>query len=239
MAKSGSSRPRVLIVEDEADVLELIRYNLEQEGIDVEEARDGRNALRQIEKNAPDLVVLDLMLPEISGFEICRKVRASDYTRTLPIIIVTARSSEADKVLGLELGADDYVTKPFSPRELTARVKAVLRRSADGNEAFEAKTYERGRLRIDFAAYQVLVDGEPRDLPLREFELLAFLVKHPMRVFTREQLLDLVWGPGSDSEARTIDVHIHRLRAQLEQDEINPRLIVTVRGVGYRFDPDG
>jgi DNA-binding response OmpR family regulator len=239
MAKSGSSRPRVLIVEDEADVLELIRYNLEQEGIDVEEARDGRNALRQIEKNAPDLLVLDLMLPEISGFEICRKVRASEYTRTLPIIIVTARSSEADKVLGLELGADDYVTKPFSPRELTARVKAVLRRSADGNEAFETKTYERGRLRIDFAAYQVLVDGGPRDLPLREFELLAFLVKHPMRVFTREQLLDLVWGPGSDSEARTIDVHIHRLRAQLEQDEINPRLIVTVRGVGYRFDPDG
>lgn len=234
------SRPRVLVVEDENDVRELIRYNLMQEGIEVEEARDGKEALARVRARKPDLLVLDLMLPEIPGLEVCRMLRSQQETRGIGIIIVTAKASETDKVLALELGADDYVTKPFSPRELNARIKALLRRSAAAEiEQSNPRTYEHGRLRVDFIAHEVFVEGKRRELTLREFELLGFLVHHPTRVFSREQLLDLLWGDVGAIEPRTIDVHVHRLRKELERDELNPTLIVTVRGVGYRFDPDG
>lgn len=233
-------RPKVLIIEDDGDVRELIRYNLTQEGIEVEEARDGRDALSRLRNRRPDLVVLDLMLPEVPGLEICRQLRSEEGTSNIPIIVVTAKASETDKVLALELGADDYVTKPFSPRELTARIKALLRRSSTAEDRqSHPKMYEHGRLRLDFAAYEVTIDGRKCDLTLREFELLAFLARHPMRVFNREQLLDSIWREVGAIEPRTVDVHVHRLRKELERDDLNPTLIVTVRGVGYRFDPDG
>ncbi len=233
----SSRRFKVLVVEDDPDIRELVRFNLTQEGIVVEEAQDGAEAMQRIKRRAPDLVLLDLMLPGMTGLEVCRALRASRETAALPIMMVTAKSTETDKVLGLELGADDYVVKPFSPRELVARVKALLRR-AQRSEIEAAQVYERGRLRIDFATYEVFVDGKRRDLSLREFELLKFFVLHPMRVYTREQLLDLVWGRDTFVEPRTVDVHIRRLRQQIERDDSNPELILTVRSVGYRFNPE-
>jgi two-component system alkaline phosphatase synthesis response regulator PhoP len=231
-------RPKILVVEDEADIRELIRYNLEREGFSVEEAASGAEALERIKRRAPDLLVLDLMLPGTPGLEVCRLVRAEKATATLPILIVTAKGTEVDRVLGLEMGADDYVVKPFSPRELVARVKALLRRASGRGDAHRAGTWERGRLRIDYDTYQVYVDGERRDLALREFELLRFFVEHPMRVYTREQLLDMVWGRDTFVEPRTVDVHVRRLRQHLERDDAKPELILTVRSVGYRFNPE-
>src|SRR5208337_5004825 len=231
-------RYRVLIVEDDADIRELIRYNLAQEGFIVEEAADGAQALEKVKRRVPDLMVLDLMLPGMPGLQVCRQMRAERETTHLPILIVTAKGTEVDKVLGLEMGADDYVVKPFSPRELVARVKALLRRAHLLPGPEPGGVYERGRLKIDFDTYQVSVDGERRDLALREFELLRFLVKHPMRVYSREQLLDMVWGRDTYVEPRTVDVHIRRLRRHIERDASNPELILTVRSVGYRFNPD-
>jgi len=231
-------RYRVLIVEDEADIRELMRYNLEREGFAVEEAADGAQALERIRRRLPDLMVLDLMLPGVPGLEICRQIRASHDTAHLPILIVTAKGTEVDKVLGLEMGADDYVVKPFSPRELVARIRALLRRANPASEPEPGGTFERGRLRIDFGTYQVFVDGERRELALREFELLKFFVLHPMRVYTREQLLDMVWGRDTFVEPRTVDVHVRRLRQHIERDDANPDLILTVRSVGYRFNPE-
>jgi two-component system alkaline phosphatase synthesis response regulator PhoP len=232
------ARPRVLIVEDEADIRELMRYNLEREGFAVEEAADGPQALEKVARHVPDLMVLDLMLPGMPGLQICRQMRAGAATARLPILIVTAKGTEVDKVLGLEMGADDYVVKPFSPRELVARIKALLRRANPQIEPEAGGGYERGRLRIDFGTYQVFVDGRKRDLALREFELLKFFVQHPMRVYTREQLLDMVWGRDTFVEPRTVDVHVRRLRQHIERDDANPELILTVRSVGYRFNPD-
>jgi len=228
---------RILVVEDESEIRELIRYNLEREGFTVEEEGDGASALTRIRRRAPDLIVLDLMLPGMPGLEICRQVRADAELAGLPILVVTARGAEVDRVIGLEMGADDYVVKPFSPRELVARVRALLRRSGQAVEPSSDGLYERGRLRIDFDTYQVWVDGERRTLALREFELLRFFVQHPMRVYTREQLLDMVWGRDTFVEPRTVDVHVRRLRQHIERDDANPKLILTVRSVGYRFDP--
>jgi two-component system, OmpR family, alkaline phosphatase synthesis response regulator PhoP len=231
-------RQKILVIEDEGDIRELLRYNLLQEGFAVEEAADGAEGLDRIGRRAPDLVVLDLMLPRMSGLELCRRVRAAAETARLPILVVTAKSAEVDRVLGLEIGADDYVVKPFSPREVVARVKALLRRSGAVSEPYAPATFERGRLRIDFSTYEVFVEGKRHELALREFELLRFFVQHPMRVYSREQLLDLVWGRDTFVEPRTVDVHVRRLRQQVERDDSKPELILTVRSVGYRFNPD-
>lgn len=231
-------RHKILVVEDESDIRELLRYNLEQEGFAVEEAADGAEAFDRINRRAPDLVVLDLMLPRMPGLELCRRVRSQPETARLPIIVLTAKGAEVDRVLGLEMGADDYIVKPFSPREVVARVKALLRRVNAVSEHSIPALFERGRLRIDFGTYEVFVDGEKKELALREFELLRFFVQHPLRVYSREQLLDLVWGRDTFVEPRTIDVHVRRLRQQIERDDSDPELILTVRSVGYRFNPE-
>jgi len=232
-------RYRVLIVEDDADIRELIRYNLAQEGFIVEEAPDGAQALDKVKRRVPDLMVLDLMLPGMPGLQVCRQMRAERETAHLPILIVTAKGTEVDKVLGLEMGADDYVVKPFSPRELVARVKALLRRANPLSEPDSGGgAFEKGRLRMDFGTYQVFVEDKRRELALREFELLKFFVQHPMRVYTREQLLDMVWGRDTFVEPRTVDVHVRRLRQHIERDDANPELILMVRSVGYRFNPE-
>ncbi len=238
-ANRARTRQKILVVEDENDIRELLRFNLAQEGFAVEEAGDGAEALDRVARRAPDLMVLDLMLPRMSGLELCRRMRANPDTARLPILIVTAKGAEVDRVLGLEMGADDYVVKPFSPREVVARVKALLRRANPAGAAAEGPSlFDRGRLRIDFAAYEVFVDGARKELALREFELLRFFVQHPLRVYSREQLLDLVWGRDTFVEPRTVDVHVRRLRQQIERDDARPELILTVRSVGYRFNPE-
>ncbi len=231
----GAQR-KILVIEDERDIRELVRVNLEAEGFTVLEAGDGELGLALVRRERPALVILDLMLPGLGGLEICRRIRAEEATLRLPIVVLTARSAEADKVVGLEIGADDYVTKPFSPRELTARVKALLRRAYDQQPEPPREVYERGRLRLDFDTYEVHLEGRRIELSLREFELLRFFVKHPNRVYERGQLLQLVWGPDTYVEPRTVDVHVRRLRRHIERDDANPELIVTVRGVGYMFD---
>jgi len=234
----GGVKRTILVVEDEKDIRELVRYHLEQEGYAVREADTGEKALAQIVSERPALVVLDLMLPGVDGLEVCRRLRAAEATRALPVVMLTAKAAEVDRVLGLELGADDYVTKPFSPRELLARVRAVLRRSHGEEVPAPHEFYEHGRLRIDFDTYEAFLGGERIGLSLREFELLKFFVLHPLRVYDRLQLLDLVWGQDVHVEPRTVDVHIRRLRKHIERDDANPELIVTVRGVGYKFVPD-
>ncbi len=233
-----SVKRKVLVVEDEQDIRELVRFHLEQEGYAVREAETGEAGLEQVASEHPALVVLDLMLPGTDGLEVCRRLRAAEATRTLPVIMLTARAEEVDRVLGLELGADDYVTKPFSPRELVARVRAVLRRTHGDDVPPPHEVFERGRLRIDFDTYEAFIAGEKAPLSLREFELLKFFVQHPYRVYDRLQLLDLVWGQDVHVEPRTVDVHIRRLRKRIERDDTAPELIVTVRGVGYKFNPD-
>lgn len=229
-------RQKVLVIEDEPDIRKLIRVTLEAEGFSTIEAGDGDLGLALARRDRPAAVILDLMLPGISGFDVCRRLRAEKETASIPIIMLTARASETDKVVGLELGADDYMTKPFSSRELAARVKALLRRSHVHITERPHETYERGGLRVDLDSYEVFVDGERVDLALREFELLRFFVTHPNRVFERGQLLDLVWGPDRYVEPRTVDVHVRRLRQHIERDDSSPEHIVTVRGVGYMFD---
>ena len=229
---------KILIVEDEKDIRDLVRYNLETAGFAVLEASDGEVSLHLATAERPALVILDLMLPGLSGLEVCRMLRSQDPTASVPILILTARASEVDKVLGLEMGADDYVTKPFSPRELVARVKAVLRRAYGPAVNQPRQIYARGRLQIDYDMYEVRLDGNPLELGLREFELLKFFVQSPNRVFSRTQILDLVWGQNVYVEPRTVDVHIRRLRKRIEQDDADPSLILTVRGVGYKFNPE-
>jgi len=229
-------RRKVLVIEDERDIRELVRVNLEAEGFQVLEAADGELGLALVKRERPAAVILDLMLPGLGGLEVCRRIRAGESTARMPVVVLTARSAEADKVVGLEIGADDYVTKPFSPRELTARVKALLRRAYSQQPDVPQEIYARGGLRIDFDTYEVYLDGQRVELSLREFELLRFFVQHPNRVYERSQLLELVWGPDTYVEPRTIDVHIRRLRRRIERDDSTPELIVTVRGVGYMFD---
>lgn len=229
-------RQKVLVIEDESDIRQLVRLSLEGEGFSTLEAGDGDLGLALARRERPAAVILDLMLPGISGLEVCRRLRSHEGTAGVPVVMLTARSGEADKVVGLEIGADDYVTKPFSPRELAARVKAVLRRSYGRTAERPHEIYDRGGLRIDFDSYEVHVDDERVELSLREFELLRFFATHPNRVYDRSQLLELVWGPDTFVEPRTVDVHIRRLRRRIERDDSTPEWIITVRGVGYMFD---
>jgi two-component system phosphate regulon response regulator PhoB len=224
--------PRILIVEDEAALVTLLRYNLEREGFAVSEATDGEEALLRAKEDKPDLVVLDWMLPLMSGIEVCRRLRRMPETRAVPVIILTARGEEADKVRGLEGGADDYVTKPFSPVELIARIRALLRRAQPG---LSSETLEFADLSMDLAAHRVRRDGRLVHLGPTEFRLLHYLLRNPGRVFSREQLLDAVWGRDVYVEARTVDVHIRRLRKALNGDG-EADLIRTVRAAGYALD---
>ena len=224
--------PRILIVEDEAALVTLLRYNLEREGFDVSEAADGEEALLRAQEDKPDLIVLDWMLPLMSGIEVCRRLRRMPETRAVPIVILTARGEEADKVRGLEGGADDYVTKPFSPVELIARIRALLRR-AQPDLASETLVF--ADLTMDLAAHRVRRNGRSVHLGPTEFRLLHYLLRNPGRVFSREQLLDAVWGRDVYVEARTVDVHIRRLRKALNS-EGDSDLIRTVRAAGYALD---
>jgi DNA-binding response OmpR family regulator len=229
-----ASAPRILLVDDELSVQKLLTYPLRKEGYEVIPALDGREALDRLrEDNNFDLVVLDVMMPKLDGFDVCRQIRARS---TVPIIMLTAKTEEIDKVLGLELGADDYITKPFSVREFRSRVKAVLRRAAlaQPDEQFE-EPIRNGDLLIDFERRQVEARGEDVRLTYVEFEVLAALARNPGRVFSRTMLLERVWGDSSYRDPRTIDVHIRHLREKLEEEPKHPELILTVRGVGYRF----
>ena len=227
---------KVLVVEDEPDIRKLVRYNMAQERFKVVEAEDGERALRAIQRERPDLIILDLMLPGLSGLELCRTLRERAETARLPILMLTAKAGEADRVVGLEMGADDYLTKPFSPRELVARVKAILLRTETHGAAAAAEFYEKGPLKIGFSTYEVSVRGKPAKLTLKEFELLRFLVQNPNRVLNRDQLLDRVWGGEVFVDPRTVDVHVRRLRKAIERNDRRPEWVLTVRGVGYKFD---
>ena len=230
--------PTILVVDDEPDIRELVRLHLAQEGYAVCEAESGERAIAVAAAERPALIMLDLMLPGADGFEVCRQLRQDDTLRGIPIIMLTARATEVDRVLGLELGADDYITKPFSPRELVARVRAVLRRATGAPLPTPHEVYSCGRLSVDCDTYEVSIEGRLARLSLREFELLKFFVRHPHRAYGRMQLLDLVWGRNTHVQPRTIDVHVGRLRKLVEHDEAAPRVIVTVRGVGYQFVPE-
>ncbi|HEV8340872.1 MAG TPA: response regulator [Candidatus Binatia bacterium] len=227
---------KILIVEDEPDIRKLLHYNLTQERFKVLEAEDGEKALKSVRQEKPDLIVLDLMLPGLSGIEVCRVLRERSETSRVPVLMLTAKAGEADRVVGLEMGADDYLTKPFSPRELVARVKAILRRSEPQAAASDAEGYEKGPLKINFLTYEAFVKGKSIRLTLKEFELLRFLVQNPNRVLSRDQLLDRVWGSEVFVDPRTVDVHIRRLRKAIERNDRKPEWVLTVRGVGYKFD---
>ena len=233
MATNGQ---KILVVEDEPDISKLVSYNLTQERFKVLTAEDGEQALKVIQREKPNLVVLDLMLPGLSGIEVCKILRDRPETAKLPILMLTAKAGESDRIVGLELGADDYLSKPFSPREMVARVRAILRRAnlAANNDAPIA--YDKGGLKIDFTTYEVSARGATVKLTLKEFELLRFLVQNPNRVLSRDQLLDRVWGGETFVTPRTVDVHIRRLRKAIEKDDSNPKWILTLRGVGYKFD---
>jgi len=226
---------QILVVDDERDIVDLISYNLEQEGFDVVKAYDGQSALDFIRAKMPDLVILDLMLPGIRGLEVCRSVRQNRKTERLPIIMLTARSDDLDKILGLEMGADDYVTKPFNVKELIARIRAVLRRMENRPDEDVSDVFNFKGLLIDYPSYEVHLHGRKLDLGPTEIKLLWFLSRHPGRVYSRDQLLDHVWGDEAFVEPRTVDVHISRLRSLIEQDKENPQFIFTIRGIGYKF----
>jgi two-component system alkaline phosphatase synthesis response regulator PhoP len=223
------------VVEDEPDVAELIRYNLTREGYHVLVASSGSEAIRSAREQPPDAILLDIMVPQLNGWEICRRLKQEADTRRIPVIMVSGRAEEGDKVLGFEVGADDYVTKPFSPRELVARVRAVLRRSRPAEEAHRKALLVAGELRLDRERFEVTMKEQAVELTRKEFEVLATLVGAPGRVFAREELLDLVWGRDGFVEPRTVDVHIARLRAKFLARELPAPAIETVRGVGYRF----
>jgi two-component system, OmpR family, response regulator RegX3 len=229
-----SSQPmaRIMVVEDEPALVDALEYGLTSEGFDVVSATDGEASLTLFEQERPDLILLDLMLPSLPGTEVCKRIRA---TSSVPIIMLTAKDTEIDKVVGLELGADDYVTKPFSMRELTARIRAVLRRGGESDMPNEGATAEARGVRIDPERHEVFVRGEPVELPPKEFALLEFLVRNAGRVLTRDLLIDRIWGADYVGDTKTLDVHIKRLRGRIELDPHHPGLIVTVRGVGYKF----
>jgi len=226
---------KILVVEDEVSFSEAISFLLGKEGFEPDVAENGRVALELFKKSTYDLVLLDLMIPEVSGIDVCRAIRT---TSQVPIIMLTAKDSEVDKVVGLELGADDYVTKPYSSRELVARIKAVLRRgtpeSVDANT--DSTIQVAGRIRMDVDRHQVTVNEILINLPLKEFELLEFLMRNEGRVLTRGQLIDRVWGGDYYGDTKTLDVHIKRLRSKIEEDPADPKLIHTIRGLGYKFE---
>lgn len=233
---------KILVVEDEKNIIELVRFNLEREGFHVISTPDGAIGLNMAREELPDLIILDVMLPGMNGLEVCRELQQDSATRFIPVIILSARAEELDRVLGLEMGADDYIVKPFSPRELVARVKARLRRTNQlenrGEKKLPEKNLEIGRLVIDEEKYAVYLSGVKQDLTQKEFELLRFLARHRGKVFTREQLLEQVWGYDYPGDSRTVDVHIRHIRQKLEAEPGMPELIETVRGVGYRFKED-
>ena len=224
---------KILIVEDEDSVLDPLELLLGKEGFSIETAKNGREALDKFWKVSPDLVLLDIMLPEVSGTEVCRQIRAKS---NVPIIMLTAKDTEVDKVVGLELGADDYIVKPYSKAELVARIKAVLRRGAGEHVTGDGGVITVGPVTIDVDRHAVSIAGESISLPLKEFELLEFLVRNTGRVLTRTQLIDRVWGSDYFGDTKTLDVHIKRLRAKIEKDPANPVYIQTIRGLGYKFE---
>ncbi len=228
------SPKHILVVDDEADLVELVSYNLRKEGYIVDSASNGDAALSKIRKRNYDLLILDLLLPGIQGIEICKILRNDPKTTNLPIIMLTAKSEEVDKILGLEMGADDYITKPFSPRELLARVKAVLRRA--DKKPVTAQKLKIKEIEIDKERYLVTLRGNPIKLSVTEFKLLVFLAERKGKVFSRDQLLDAIWRDEAFVEPRTVDVHIRRLRSQIEEDASKPKYIKTLRGIGYYFD---
>jgi two-component system response regulator RegX3 len=224
---------RVLIVEDEESYREALSFLLGREGFDVVTAETGPEAIEAFTEQGADLVLLDVMLPGIPGTEVCRRIRQRS---NVPVIMVSARDEEVDKVVGLELGADDYITKPYSPRELVARIRAVLRRGADAPEPAHADdVIESGAIRMDVDRHEVSLRGEPLKLPLKEFELLEVLMRNAGRVLTRGQLIDLVWGSDYVGDTKTLDVHVKRLRAKIEDDPGSPQVLLTVRGLGYKL----
>jgi two-component system response regulator RegX3 len=225
---------RVLVVEDEESFSDALSYMLRKEGFEVSVAPTGTAALTQFDRTGADIVLLDLMLPEMSGTEVCRQLRQRS---AVPIIMVTARDSEIDKVVGLEIGADDYVTKPYSPRELVARIRAVLRRQSAEAAEVTTPTLAAGPVRMDVERHVVTVEGASVQLPLKEFELLELLLRNAGRVLTRGQLIDRVWGADYVGDTKTLDVHVKRLRSKVEPEPSAPRYIVTVRGLGYKFEP--
>ncbi|CAB4562117.1 MAG: winged helix-turn-helix domain-containing protein [Candidatus Nanopelagicus sp.] len=224
---------KILIVEDEESVIDPLELLLSKEGFTIETARDGREALEKFEKVLPDLVLLDLMIPIISGTEVCRQIRAKSQ---VPIIMLTAKDTEVDKVVGLELGADDYIVKPYSKAELVARIKAVLRRQGGEVTSEVSGVITAGPISIDIDRHLVMINGAATSLPLKEFELLEFLLRNKGRVLTRTQLIDRVWGSDYFGDTKTLDVHIKRLRAKIENDPANPVYIQTIRGLGYKFE---
>jgi two-component system response regulator RegX3 len=222
---------RVLVVEDEESYSDALAYMLRKEGFEVAIAADGPTALAEFDRAGADIVLLDLMLPGIPGTEVCRQIR---QTSNVPVIMVSAKDDEVDKVVGLELGADDYITKPYSPRELVARIRAVLRRGAEPDLA--PQTLEAGPVRMDTERHVVTIDGEDVRLPLKEFELLEMFLRNPGRVLTRGQLIDRVWGSDYVGDTKTLDVHVKRLRAKIEPSPAEPKYLTTVRGLGYKLD---
>ena len=224
---------KILIVEDESDLIKLLKYNLEKEGFRVSYATDGSIALAEVRRDPPDLVILDLMLPGLDGLEVCRQLRRSDKFARIPVLMLSARSEEADRIVGLELGADDYVTKPFSMREVVARVRALLRRNEQAGP--QKSKLQRGDIMIDPMAHSVMVSGKTVELSALEFRLLHYLASHPGMVFSRDQLLDSVWGNDRTVTPRSVDVYIRRVREKIENQPQQPIYVQTVHGVGYRF----
>ncbi len=223
----------IILIEDEKDIIDLVRYNFHKAGFRIECFTRGREGLEYLRRHPASLLLLDIMLPDHDGLEICKQVRADERLRGIPIILVTAKGTEIDRVVGLEIGADDYVVKPFSPRELIARVKAVLRRQQ--RPAGKQELIDTGGLRMDVRTLEVTIQGKPVELSALEFKLLHFLATHPRRVFSRDQLLDEVWGRDRFVTPRTVDVHVRRLREKVEAEPDKPRYLQTVRGSGYRF----
>jgi len=232
-----SAMSKILIVEDDPDIRELLRFNLEKAGYTLFLAEDGEKALTLARKHSPDIILLDLMLPGVDGLEVCRTLKKDPELQRIPVIMVTAKGEELDRVVGLELGADDYVVKPFSPQELVSRVKAVLRRTRGSAPGDAERAIEFEGLRIDPRTHLVQVKGKEESLTAKEFDLLWLLARHPRQVFGREQLLDLVWGLTEYVDPSTVTVHVRRLREKIELDPSNPRHIQTVWGVGYKFEP--
>ncbi|MDQ3991150.1 MAG: response regulator transcription factor [Actinomycetota bacterium] len=230
----GDGGARILVVEDEESLADSIRYNLEREGFHVDVASDGRRGLERFRSGRPSLVLLDLMLPEMSGLDVCRAIREEADT---PIIMLSAKDAEADKVAGLELGADDYVTKPFSMRELVSRVRVNLRRAAVAPAGADEEILRRGPVEMDVGRHEVRVRGSAAAFPPKEFELLEAFLRRPGRLLARELLIDEVWGPDYFGDTKTLDVHVKRIRQKIEEDPHRPRHVVTVRGLGYKFVP--
>jgi len=230
------AKEKILIVDDEEHIIELLKFNLLNAGYEVLTANDGIDAVKIAKAEKPSLLLLDLMLPGIDGFDVCKEIKRNNEMKNTSIVMLTAKGEELDKILGLELGADDYITKPFSVRELLARVKAVLRRTNSFNDP-EDEIYDSQNLKVDFERHEVSVNSEKVDLTLKEFELLQILIKNKGKILKRETLLDKIWGYEYIGETRTVDVHIRYLRKKIEEDDKNPRFIETIRGVGYRFNP--